>query len=146
VFTGAAAAILLTVGLAGLSPASALSLKECSAKYKEAQSGGTAQGIAWNEFRKAECAEPTKAVAIPAAEGATAPEAAAKPAPGSADAAAVFPAALSPKYSAEKPGIARLKTCSDQFSANKATNANGGLRWIQKGGGYWSECAKHLKG
>jgi hypothetical protein len=26
------------------------------------------------------------------------------------------------------------------YQANKATNANGGLKWIQKGGGYWSEC------
>jgi hypothetical protein len=30
--------------------------------------------------------------------------------------------------------------------ANKATNANGGLRWIERGGGYWSECNRHLKG
>jgi hypothetical protein len=29
---------------------------------------------------------------------------------------------------------------------NKATNANGGLKWIQKGGGYYSECNKQLKG
>jgi hypothetical protein len=32
------------------------------------------------------------------------------------------------------------------YQANKATNANGGLKWIQKGGGYWSECNKRLKG
>jgi hypothetical protein len=31
------------------------------------------------------------------------------------------------------------------YQANKATNANGGLKWIQKGGGYWSECNKYLK-
>ena len=31
-------------------------------------------------------------------------------------------------------------------SANKATNGNGGLKWIQKGGGYYSECNKRLKG
>lgn len=29
--------------------------------------------------------------------------------------------------------------------ANKASNGNGGLRWIEKGGGYYSECNKHLK-
>jgi hypothetical protein len=28
------------------------------------------------------------------------------------------------------------------YQANKATNANGGLKWMQKGGGYWSECNK----
>ncbi|MGH6799959.1 MAG: hypothetical protein ACRECZ_00850 [Methylocella sp.] len=59
---------------------------------------------------------------------------------------AIFPTAIAPAYSNEKPGKARMKTCDDQYKANKATNANGGLRWIQKGGGYWSECNKRLKG
>jgi hypothetical protein len=43
-------------------------------------------------------------------------------------------------------GKQRFKTCDDQYNANKATNANGGLKWIQKGGGYYSECNKRLKG
>ena len=59
---------------------------------------------------------------------------------------AVFPTAIAPAYANEKPGKARMKTCDDQYKANKATNANGGLKWIQKGGGYWSECNKRLKG
>jgi hypothetical protein len=59
---------------------------------------------------------------------------------------AVFPTAIAPAYAGEKPGKARMKTCDDQYKANKATNANGGLKWIQKGGGYWSECNKRLKG
>jgi hypothetical protein len=59
---------------------------------------------------------------------------------------AVFPTAIAPTYANEKPGKARMKTCDDQYKANKATNANGGLKWIQKGGGYWSECNKRLKG
>ena len=54
--------------------------------------------------------------------------------------------AIAPAYANEKPGKARMKTCDDQYKANKATNANGGLKWIQKGGGYWSECNKRLKG
>ena len=58
----------------------------------------------------------------------------------------VFPSAISPTYANEKPYKARLKTCSDQYKANKAVNANGGLKWIQKGGGYWRECNKHLQG
>jgi len=64
------------------------------------------------------------------------------PTPGTA----VFPTAIAPAYANEKPGKARMKTCDDQYKANKATNANGGLKWIQKGGGYWSECNKRLKG
>ena len=59
---------------------------------------------------------------------------------------AVFPSAISPTHANEKPYKARLKTCSDQYKSNKAVNANGGLKWIQKGGGYWSECNKRLQG
>jgi hypothetical protein len=58
----------------------------------------------------------------------------------------VFPSAVSPKYSKESAGRARLHTCRDQYRANKTTGGNGNLKWIQKGGGYWSECDKHLKG
>jgi hypothetical protein len=68
------------------------------------------------------------------------------PAAAPAPSAAVFPTAIAPAYTGEKPGKARMKTCDDQYKANKATNANGGLKWIQKGGGYWSECNKRLKG
>jgi hypothetical protein len=32
------------------------------------------------------------------------------------------------------------------YNANKGTNANGDLKWIQRGGGYYSECVKRLKG
>ncbi len=68
------------------------------------------------------------------------------PAVAAAPGTAVFPSAISPAHASEKPGKARLKTCLDQYNANKATNANGGLKWIQKGGGYYSECTKRLKG
>jgi len=53
---------------------------------------------------------------------------------------------LDSKYSNEKPGRARRKTCLDQYKANKATSANGGLKWLQRGGGYYSQCVKKLKG
>jgi K+-transporting ATPase ATPase C chain len=55
--------------------------------------------------------------------------------------AAVFPFEISPAHSGEKPSAARLKTCSDQYHANAATNANGGLKW----NAYWKECKKRLK-
>ena len=58
----------------------------------------------------------------------------------------VFPSAISPAHAGEKPFKARLKTCFDQYKANEATNSNGGMKWVQKRGGYWSECKKHLKG
>src|SRR5580704_8518386 len=50
---------------------------------------------------------------------------AAAAAPGTA---AVFPSAISQRYSGEEPGNARRKTCLDQYHANAATNSNGGLK------------------
>jgi hypothetical protein len=141
-----AATILGAMALASTS-AQALTMQECSAKYKAAQTAGTAKGMKWNDFRKAECG--SDAAATPAAATTAAPAAkpaataAAKPA---ATGNAVFPNAVSAKYSKETAGKARMHTCLDQYNANKAANGNGGLNWIQKGGGYYSECNKHLKG
>ena len=80
---------------------------------------------------------------------AAAPAAAPAPTPAAAPVAAgnaVFPSAVDAKYSKESAGKARMATCLDQYKANKANNGNGGLKWIQKGGGYYSECNKRLKG
>ncbi|MCQ8239778.1 hypothetical protein [Rhizosaccharibacter radicis] len=59
-----------------------------------------------------------------------------------------FPNAIDGKYSSLKPAKAIQQTCLAQYKANKsdpASGTNGGLKWIQKGGGYYSECSKHLK-
>jgi hypothetical protein len=58
---------------------------------------------------------------------------------------AIFPTAVSDKYANEKPDKARMRTCLDQYMANKATNGNDGLVWQHKGSGYYSECKKRLK-
>ena len=157
------AKLLCTFAAAGFAaltlaaPAQALSMPECSAKYKAAKSAGTLNGQGWNEFRKANCG--ADAVAAPAAAAPAAPaapkEAEAKPkkeaAPAAAPAApvaignAVFPSAVDPKYAKETAGKGRMHTCLDQYNANKAASGNGGLKWIQKGGGYYSECNKKLK-
>jgi hypothetical protein len=142
----------------GTASAQALTMQECSAKYKAAQTAGTLKGMKWNDFRKAECG--ADASATPAAAPAAATKPAAAPAlpanptatttrPSVAPATpsnAVFPNAVSPKYSSESAGKARMHTCLDQYNANKTNNGNGGLVWIQKGGGYYSECNKRLKG
>src|ERR1700738_114580 len=73
-------------------------------------------------------------------------EAAPAAAPAAPAGPAVFPSAVDAKYSKETAGKARMHTCVDQYNANKASNANGGMKWIQKGGGYYSECNKKLKG
>ncbi|MBN9584753.1 MAG: hypothetical protein BGN84_09865 [Afipia sp. 62-7] len=154
---GLCAAVVAGFAIAGAAnPAQALTAQECSAKYQAAKTAGTLGGQKWNDFRKAQCS----ADATPAATTTTAaPKEAPKAAPKAAEApkaapaampaaagAAVFPTAVSPKYSSESAGKARMHTCVDQYNANKATNANGGLKWIQKGGGYYSECTKRLKG
>ena len=92
----------------------------CALKYMGAEVAGKLQGRKWKEFRQEEC--------------------------GTSTTQAVFPAAVAPKYSGVSPDKARTLTCADQFKVNKATNANGGMKWIEMGGGYYSECVSRLKG
>jgi len=156
------AKVVCTIAASGLAmfaalPAQALTMQECSAKYKAAKDAGTLGGQKWNDFRKAQCAaDATPAAAAPAAPAAPAPTAEAKPKKEAAPAAptlvppilgnAIFPNAVDPKYAKESAGKGRMHTCVDQYNSNKTTNGNGGLKWIEKGGGYYSECNKRLKG
>jgi hypothetical protein len=151
----ASAFVISGMVLLAAQPANALTAAECSAKYQAAKTAGTLNGQKWNDFRKAECG--TAASATPAATAApaaadakpaAAPKTAAAPAatPAVPSGPATFPTAVDPKYAKETAGKQRMHTCVDQYNANKASNANGGLKWIQKGGGYYSECTKRLKG
>ena len=155
--TRIAGALLVTGLLLGaVPPAHALTAQECSAKYQAAKTAGTLAGQSWSDFRKAQCgaeaAAPANvqlAQAQPAAKDAPAKQPAAKKqaaAPTAPAGPAVYPTAIDPKYAKETASKARIKTCGDQWKANKASNATGGMRWLQKGGGYWSECNKRLKG
>ena len=154
---GVAAAVAALVALAvwPAAPASALTMQECSAKYEAAKKANTLGTMKWNDFRKAQCGDtaaaapattttPPPPAPATAAKPAATPPAAAKPAAPAT--AAVFPKAVDPKYAKEKAGTAREKTCVDQYNANKANNANGGMKWTEKGGGYWSQCNAKLKG
>jgi hypothetical protein len=147
--------VLFVFGTAA--PSVALTQAECGAKYQAAKQAGTLGGMKWNDFRKAQCGDGAQGatVATPAPNS-PAPVSAPKPAPTPSPATiakpatvpignASFPAAISPKYANESPGKARMHTCLDQYKVNKTTGANGGLNWIQKGGGYYSECNKRLK-
>jgi hypothetical protein len=141
---------------AAIAPAQALTTQECSAKYQAAKAAGTLAGQKWNDFRKAQCgadATPVAAPLIPPpAPAPAAPKEAKKEAAPAAptltlpSGPAVFPSAVDPKYAKESAGKARMHTCVDQYNANKATNGNGGLKWIEKGGGYYSQCNTKLKG
>lgn len=123
-----------------------LTMAECSTKYQAAKSGGTLGGQKWNDFRKANCsAGANDDDTVPAADEASytsEPEAPTAKAPSGVK----FPTAVAKKYSAETPGKARMHTCLDQYYAAKDSNSLGGLKWIQKGGGYYSLCNARLKG
>ncbi len=98
----------------------ALSAPACSVRFLEAKVAGKLGGRTFADFRRDECGEK--------------------------ETTAVFPTAISPKYAGEKDlDKARKQTCADQFTANKATGANGGMKWIDKDGGYYGECASRLK-
>jgi hypothetical protein len=142
------------VAFAATSPVQALTTQECSAKYQAAKTAGTLAGQKWNDFRKANCGADATATpaAAPAAAPAPAPapkeakkEAAPAAAPAAPSGPAVFPSAVDPKYAKETAGKGRMHTCVDQYNANKTSNGNGGMKWIEKGGGYYSECNKKLK-
>jgi len=160
------AKLLCAIAVSGLAtlvvsaPAQALTSQECSAKYQAAKKDGSLGTMKWNDFRKAQCGADATPAAAPTAAAPAAPAAPAEPktaakkeaAPAAAPAPtlpagpAIYPNAVDPKYSKETAGKARLHTCVDQYNANKTTNGNGGMKWIEKGGGYYSECNKKLKG
>jgi hypothetical protein len=167
-----AAAICAGVAFSAV-PASAQNrLKTCNDEWNGMKANNTVGDKKYADFRK-ECLARTAApaeTAAPAAPAApatppppkataakpAAPKAAAPAAPAAPKAAApaapaaageaVFPSEVSSKYSTLPAGKARMQTCLDQYKANKDANGNGGLKWIEKGGGYWSECSKKLKG
>src|SRR3954454_23123209 len=101
-FTIAAGGLVLAAAM----PAQALTMQECSAKYKAAQTAGGLNGQKWNDFRKEQCGSDA-AAALAATTTAAAPKAAeAKPAAAKSDAAAAvpagaaaYPAAVDSKYS-----------------------------------------------
>jgi hypothetical protein len=153
-------------GLAALamtSQANALTAQECSAKYQAAKTAGTLGGQKWNDFRKAQCgadAAPAAAAApatAPAAAPAAAPKEAKKEAakkeaakeaaaPAAPSGPAVYPNAVDPKYSKETAGKARMHTCVESVQRQQGHQRQWRQKWIQKGGGYYSECSKKLKG
>jgi hypothetical protein len=153
--------------LSFVSSASALTMQECSTKYKAAQAANTLNGMKWNDFRKAQCGTDAAAAAAPAGTApatapAKTPTTAAKadadepnpavvpakePAKSSmaAPAGVTFPSAISTKYASETPAKGRFHTCVDAYHVNKDKNTLGGLKWIEKGGGYYSLCNSKLK-
>lgn len=148
-----AGAAFVAAGLVFSVPASAQQnvMKECGAKWQAAKAANKTGGKTWQQFL-AQCRKDmasgsgNKGTAARKTTGDS--KRTATPSRTSSR-GAVFPTKVDSKYSKEKPGAARRKTCLDQYNANKARNngaGNGGMKWIEKGGGYYSECNKRLKG
>src|SRR5450631_3436449 len=70
----------------------------CALRYMAAELAGKLNGRKWKQFHEEEC--------------------------GASNAQVVFPTMIAPKYAVEKPDKARMLTCADQFTANKATSGN----------------------
>ncbi|MFD2654165.1 antifreeze protein [Brucella rhizosphaerae] len=121
--------------------AKSLTMKQCSTKYQAAKDAGTDGGTKWNDFRKSECGPGADPVAL-TTDGNSEPSAPTVAAPSGVK----FPTAVSSKFSSESAGKARMHTCLEQYHAAKDANALGGLKWVQKGGGYYSLCNARLKG
>ena len=104
----------------GTAMKSAISTPACYVKFLETKVAGKLNGKKWTDYRRDVCGEH--------------------------ETTAIFPTVIAPKYTSEKDlDKARTKTCADQFTANKASNANGGLKWVEKDGGYYAECINRLK-
>jgi hypothetical protein len=116
---------------------------ECAAKFQTAKLTGKLNGRKWDDFRANECGPQAVRASV---EAAPAPNSAAAPAATPPAADAVFPSAIDPKYAKDFSDKGRMRTCADQFKVNKNSNANGGMKWIDKGGGYYAECNRRLKG
>jgi hypothetical protein len=130
-------AVAICAGLMlSAAPASAQQsrMKSCNDEWNKMKEDKTVGDKKYADFRK-ECL----ARDVPADAGG------AKTAATTKSGGAVFPGSVSSKYSSESAGKARMHTCLDQYNANKAANGNAGLHWIQKGGGYYSQCNTKLK-
>ncbi|UVC16723.1 hypothetical protein [Mesorhizobium onobrychidis] len=140
-----AAAAATTKAAATVNAGNGLSRADCSAKYQAAKTGNTLNGMKWNDFRMSQCgADGSDQDTVPAADQASLtshPETPTVTAPQGV----TFPKAISTKYSSESPAKARMHTCRDQYHANKEADTLGGLKWIQKGGGFYSLCNAALK-
>jgi len=134
-------------------------MKVCGDRWRALKAADAANGLTWTRFLSRCRAEMVgRAPAAALTEASPAPStSASRAAPqvretpvrqaesGARASNVVFPDFVSPRYAGEAPHRARLKTCSAQFQANKATGGNGGLPWARKGGGYWSQCNARLK-
>lgn len=115
-----------------------LSFKECGAQYQAAKKADALGGKKWMEYRTEVCriAAPANRQAAKVRSEATSNEAVSR---------LVFPTALASEFSTEKPWKARMRTCLKSYRQAKQDGALYGVKWVQKGGGYYSLCTARLR-
>lgn len=96
-----------------IEPASALTMKQCSEKYKTANDAGAVGSMSWNDFRKAECG-PSATMAVKTVKAPTA-----KKAPAEKSAAAP---------TSDKVKVSE-KECSSRYQAAKTAGTLGSMTW-----------------
>lgn len=107
-------------------PAHALSMAECSAKYKAAKAAGTLNGMKWNDFRKAQCGSDTTAA----------------PGPGPATTPPTTTTTTTPPSGGRQAMYARERECGKEWKAEKAAGTRpAGMKWPQ----FWHECDARMK-
>lgn len=136
-------AVLAAIALQGTS-AQALTMTECSAKYKAAKEANTLNGMKWNDFRKAQCgADATSApAAAPTQTAAPAAKPAAEPKPTVASAPAAAPTEAKPATGGRQAMYTRERACGAEWKAAKANGTRpAGMKWPQ----FWHECDVRMK-
>ena len=125
-------------------------MKACGEQWQAAKASGTSLGVTWPVFlaecRAAQAQKPVEGpgpVSAPKRSPMPKPEPAAQP--NRPAGTPKFPTKIEPQFADLRPSQARQKTCSAQYQANKADGGNAGLKWREKGGGYWSLCNQRLK-
>ncbi len=116
-------------------PAKQLSFKECGAQYQAAKAADELNGRKWMDYRRDVCGIAPPAQRPPMSEAQTA----------QAVARLTFPASVDSAFASETPSRQRMRTCLKSYHEAKKADALYGVRWVQKGGGYYSLCNARLK-
>ncbi len=115
-----------------------LSFKECGAKYQAAKADGSLGDRKWLDYRRIECGITAAASKRPPVRSEASRSEAAR--------RLTFPAALASEFSGQKPWQARMRTCLKSYHEAKKAGALYGIKWVEKGGGYYSLCSAKLRG
>jgi hypothetical protein len=114
-----------------------LSFKECGAKYRSAKADGSLGARKWLDYRRAECGITADAFRQPPSRS--------EASRAEATRRLAFPVALASEFSSQKPWEARMRTCLKSYREQKKAGTLYGVKWVERGGGYYSLCSAKLR-